>query len=521
MFWGDKVAASIIASGLHVPYWVDDMFTPSGYAHVGSIIGPVIHDVLYRALTDAGKKATTTYVFNDFDPIDGLPSELQKDFGGVMGVPLRLAPSPVKGYESFGEYFSKDFQKTLRELGVEARWISSFDLYRQGKFNQVIREALDGADTIIKIYRDVAKSRKKEKGWLPLQVVCEKCGKLGTTRVHDWNGEIVEYTCEPDMVAWARGCGHRGTISPFDGNAKLPWKVDWPAHWKVLGVTIEGAGKDHMTAGGSRDIADAICERVFHILPPFKFSYEHFLLGGRKMSSSKGIGLKSRDITKILPPTVARFLFVRNDYRQAIEFNPFATMVVPDLFDEFDRCWQAYGGGKNDDFARAFALSWTSGNPPKEKIFVPRFRDVANYIQLPNVNLAEKFSEIKGSPFTALEQKVLEERMKYARIWIDGYAPDEYRNQLISKAPKKTVRLSEKQKMYLAKVVALLGESSDADALQQELYEAAKEISIPPKEAFGAIYQVTLGKKFGPKAAWFLLQYPKDDIINRLQEAIR
>ncbi|MCJ7826528.1 lysine--tRNA ligase, partial [Patescibacteria group bacterium] len=92
MFWADKLAKAIIDSGEHIPYWTDDMWTSSGYAHVGSIRGPLVHDVLYQALLDLGKKATTTFVYNDFDPIDGLPVELLKDFAKYMGFPLCLTP---------------------------------------------------------------------------------------------------------------------------------------------------------------------------------------------------------------------------------------------------------------------------------------------------------------------------------------------------------------------------------------------------------------------------------------------
>ena len=65
------------------------------------------------------------------------------------------------------------------------------------------------------------------------------------------------------MVKWAQGCDHEGKISPFGGTGKLPWKVDWAAHWKVLGITIEGAGKDHASKGGSYDIAMMLCEKGF------------------------------------------------------------------------------------------------------------------------------------------------------------------------------------------------------------------------------------------------------------------
>src|SRR3990172_4206685 len=328
MFWSDRIAQEIIASGKHKPYWVDDMFTPSGFAHIGSLRGPLVHDIVYRALRNAGAEVKFTYVFNDFDPIDGLPPELVNNFTKYLGFPLRKAPSPDGIKESFAHYFSDDFKNVLTSLGVGAQFLSSWDMYHDGKFNGVIREALDNAEKIQDIYQRISGSKKREKGWLPLQVICEKCGKLGTTRVHKWDGKKVEYICEPNMVKWAVGCGYKGKISPFDGNGKLPWKVDWPAHWKVLGVSIEGAGKDHSSAGGSRDIARTLCEEVFHIPDPFNLPYEFFLIGGKKISSSKGLGLKAGDLTNILPPSVGRFIFTRTDYKQAIEIDPVETMAI-------------------------------------------------------------------------------------------------------------------------------------------------------------------------------------------------
>jgi lysyl-tRNA synthetase, class I len=140
------------------------------------------------------------------------------------------------------------------------------------------------------------------------------------------------------MVAWAKGCGHTGQISPFNGTGKLPWKVDWPAHWKVIGVTIEGAGKDHSSSGGSRDIARELCKHVFQYPHPYNLPYEFFLIGGKKMSSSKGLGLKARDLTGVFPSSVGRFLFTRTDYRQAIEFDPAGYHGnTGRIFDEYDR----------------------------------------------------------------------------------------------------------------------------------------------------------------------------------------
>ncbi len=518
MFWADRIAKDIIASGKHKPYWVDDMFTPSGFAHIGSLRGPLSHDMIYRALADAGQKVTSTFIFNDFDPIDGLPPELTEKFTPYLGVSLRMVPSPEPGFDSFAQYFASDFEKILKSLGVGATFLSSWDMYHEGKFNDAIRTALDRAEIILDVYQKVSGSKKREKGWLPLQVVCEKCGKLGTTRVHNWDGKTVAYTCEPDMVIWAKGCGHSGRISPFDGNGKLPWKVDWPAHWEVIGVTIEGAGKDHSSAGGSRDIARELCKDVFEYPEPYNLPYEFFLFGGKKMSSSKGLGLKARDLTGLLPPSVARFLFTRTDYRQSIEFDPAGTMAIADLFDEYDRCWQSYIDGSDENLSRAFELAQINKLPPKKPTFLPRFRDVANYMQL-NRHLPKTLSQLKGQPLTSHELDIVKERERYAKIWLETYAPSEYRMQMRDSLPQEAKDLTKAQREYLAKVIDLVQQEVTEEQLQTDLYNLAKNNSLSPKEAFSALYLIFLGKTHGPRAGTFLLQYPKDQIIARLREA--
>jgi lysyl-tRNA synthetase class 1 len=521
MHWADKIAKEIIASGKYKPYWVDDMKTPSGFATIGSLRGPLIHSLIYRALKDAGEKVTFTFVINDFDPIDSLPQELRRDFSKYMGFPLRTAPSPKEGYGSYAEYFAADFKKNFEDLGVEARLLFSWEIYHQGEFDEAIRIALDNAEKIQDIYQKVSGSKKKEKGWLPFQVVCEKCGKIGTTKVYAWNGKEVSYRCEEHLVKWASGCGYEGKISPFGGTGKLPWKVDWPAHWKVIGITIEGAGKDHASAGGSYDIAMALCDEVFKNAKPFKLPYEFFLIGGKKMSSSKGLGLKAHDVVKILPPEVGRFIFVKTDYREQIEFNPVETVAIPDLFDEYDRCWKAYIEKSDEDLAQTFELSQVGKVPEKKEVFLPRFRDIANYLQQPNIDLEKKFAELKGNSLNKEELEILKEREKYAKIWLERYAPKSEIINFSDEVPKEARALSPIQKEYLAKVLGLIQKESNAEDLQAKLYKLTKELGIITKDAFAAIYISTIGQPSGPKAAWFLLSLPKNKIIERLREVIK
>lgn len=519
MHWADKVAQEIISSGKFKPYWVDDMKTPSGFAHIGSMLGPVVHSCVYRALRDAGCDVMFTYVFNDFDPADEFPSILKETLEGHQGEPLKMIPSPDGRFENLADYLADDFKKSMEYLGFEAKYLSSWELYKQGKFDEVIRIALDNADKIQDIYERVSGSKKRQAGWLPFQVICEKCGKLGTTKVYKWDGSRVFYKCESNLVSWAKGCGHEGQVSPFGGTGKLPWKVDWAAHWKVIGVTIEGAGKDHASAGGSYDIAMAICKDVFGYKTPYKLPYEFLLIGGRKMSSSKGIGLKAHDLVKILPATVARFLFVNNDIRTQGNFDPEKTMAIPDLFDKFDEAWKAYDKGGDRKLARTYELSQVGEIPKKEKgFFAPRFRNIAGYLSqgLSNNEVLEKIKKEKGGDLDESELAILEERIEYAKVWLNEYAPDDYRFEITSEVPKEVEGFTTVQKDFLSKILDLISESSDPQTLQISIYELTKEVGISPKDAFSAIYMSILGKTHGPRVGSLIYNIGKEKVSDRI-----
>lgn len=507
MYWADKIAKKIIDSAKFTPYWVDDMKTPSGFAHVGSLRGPLIHSVIYRALKDAGKNPKFTFVFNDFDSADELPFEYKEEFKDYLGLPLKKVPSPHKDFHNLADFLVDDLGKVLRQLGVEAEFISSWELYHQGKFDEVIKMALDHAEKIQDLYQKISGSQKKAQGWLPLQVVCEKCGKLGTTRVFAWDGKEVSYKCEPNLVTWAKGCGHEGKISPFGGNGKLPWKVDWPAHWKVIGVTVEGAGKDHASAGGSYDIAMELCKEVFNYPQPFKFPYEFILIGGKKMSSSKGLGMKARDILNLFPPHIARFMFTRQDYREQVNFDPVKTMAIPDLFDEYDRCYYAFLTRSDEDLARAFELAQVKTIPPKKEIYLPRFREIAQVIQMPKVDPKKYFSEKKGSDLNSEEKEILGERIKYAEVWLEKYAPNEASFKIQTIQGKAHITFP---KEFFGRLIKLIEASSSPEELEKKLYELIKEFKYSSKEVFSEIYSLLIGKTHGPKAAWLIWENKKE-----------
>lgn len=507
MFWADKEAQEIKKRNKPLE-WVDDMKTPSGKIHVGALRGVVIHDLVYKALPDAGAKAKYTYIFDNHDPMDSLPVYLSKEkFEQYMGTPLYKIPSPVEGYANYAEYYAKDFIDVFSAIGCHPEILWATDIYESGKMNDDIRLCLDKAAEIRKIYEGMYK-KPLAKDWYPFQIYCTQCGKVSTTKVYDWDGENVHFTCDKDRLDWARGCGYKGKASPFSkkGNVagKLPWKIEWAVKWKVIGITVEGAGKDHMSAGGSHDLATKICEQIINYPVPYPLPYEFFLVGGRKMSSSKGLGSSAAEMLEILPPELLRFLMVKTKLNQAINFDP-AGDTIPDLFDDYQEAARAYKDKTDEDLARIFELSQLDKKNIKIPSLDARFINLAQWIQMPN-------AEHK------IKEYGMEEWVPYAKIWVERFAPDSAKYELKEDIPQKAKSLSDKQKAFLKKLASEIDKDWNADEFQQQIYNWAKELGLSSQEAFAAIYVSLLDKTYGPKAGWFILSLDKDFVKRRFGE---
>lgn len=524
MFWADKIVEDIekklkdkIASGQALT--IRDEKTPSGRVHIGSMRGVAIHGLLLNILASKGIKTKFLYEFNDFDPMDGLPTYLnKKEYEQYMGKPLNTIPSPDGKAENFAEYFAQEFIDVIHTVGFNIEFYRSSNLYKEGKMNDVIRMALDKAENIRQIYKKVSGSVKDD-DWYPLSVVCENCGKIGTTKVSDWDGEKVTYTCEESMVKWAKGCGHKGQTSPFDGKAKLPWKVEWPAKWKVVGVDIEGAGKDHSTKGGSRDIGNHIAREVFEHNPPYDIPYEFFLVGGAKMSSSKGRGSAAIDIAKMLPIKILRLVLLGTLPKRAINLDPEGD-TIPIWFDWYDRIAEKHWEGTEDDDARLFELIHNDSVPKKH--YLPRFSTVAFLVQMTHLNLEEEIAQIKEKNLTEEERAELVERVEYASSWLKEYAPDKYVFELQETLPEAAKDFSAIQKTALKKVLEYIEQNKKLNGqdTHHAIHAIRKGMDIEPKDFFSALYLITLGKDHGPKAGWFLSVLDRDFLVKRLKEVL-
>lgn len=519
MFWADRIAQEAEEKfGKAKPILIRDEKTPSGRVHIGSMRGVAIHGAISEALTDRGVPNIFTYEFNDMDPMDGFPEYLPEEFRKYMGMPLSTIPSPDGKAANFAEYFAAEFKEVIVAAGYEPKFYNVSELYASGAMDGVIRTALEHAADIRRIYKEVSGSQKGD-DWYPLAVICEQCGKRGTTTVFAFDGEKVSYRCVVDMVKWAKGCGHEGKISPFGGNAKFPFKVEWPAKWKVVGVQVEGAGKDHSTKGGTRDVAAHIAKEVFTYETPLNAPYEFFLVGGKKMSSSKGRGSSAKDIASLVPAKILRLALIGKDIMQAFNFDPEGD-TIPVLYDQYDKLAEGYKVVTDDDYARLFELIH-----PKQNVspagFLMRFSQVAFMVQMPHMHLEEEAAKLKGAALNDSELAELHERAQYAKHWLDTYAPEKFVFKLQDEMPE-SVALSEVQKKAMRTLysyIAAADSMPSGEDLHHFLHGMKESEPIAPGELFSALYLSFLGKPMGPKAGWFLSVLPKEFVLKRLQEA--
>ena len=516
--WVDHLVEDVLrhSPGPHV---VNDAKTPSGHVPVAHLRGVLIHDSVARALRDAGVETSFLYGFDDYDPMDDLPPSLP-EYARYMGMPFSTIPSPDGRAPSYGHYYAAEFANAFQRLGADPEIYRTSEMYRAGLFDDGIRRALDQVQHIRSIYREVTYSKRIDDAWWPVQMLCERCGRIGTTNIVGWDGREVEYVCAADKVAWAQGCGYRGKRAPFGGASKLLYRVEWPAKWAALGVTVEGAGKDHMTRGGTHDVARAISEQVFGRPAPFSFAYEFLLYGGKKMSTSKAVGTTASEILEVLRPELARFLIVRPLPRRQVEFDPGGD-TIPNLYDEYDRAAAAFFHDvENPDLARTFYFARVGAAPVH--CYRPRFVKVAYLTQMPSVDLARAVAHDKGAPLSDVDRAELDLRVADAQRWLATYAPDHYMFQVRETVPDTAASLRAAQRQYLQRIAdALTAGAWTGETLHARLHELRAEVGLSPRDAFGAIYEAFLGKDSGPQAGWLLASLDRQFVLKRLREVSR
>lgn len=504
MHWGDAFVKDLTGKQL-----VSTGISPSGPIHVGNMREILTGDIIYKSALKADLDARFIYLCDDMDPLRKVYPFLTKAYINHIGKPLSSIPAP-EGEGIYSEFFLKPLLDTLEVINVKVDVIKTTNLYKEGVFERAIDIVINKRNAIMRIIEELSQ-RKVGEDWYPYNPKCSECGRLNTTSVVSYKHPYVEYDCK---------CGHKGFSDIRKDEGKMPWRIEWPAKWYTLGVTIEPFGKDHGTPGGSYDTGKRIVEEVFGTKAPKPLTYERiFLKGMGVMHSSTGIAIPASDVIQFAPPQIIRFLVARANPSRHIDFDP--ALGLLNLIDEYEKYEKAYFGMdtvSDEDYRRVYELSSVTDDFTKpDKI---SFRHLVTLVQIyRNEDDLLKALARGGYEEAELSDRLLTE-ITIVKNWLDRYAPDSVKFELMGKDEE--VDISDKEKEVISTFVSKMNDIKwDASEIHNLVHNIAKEMGIKPQESFSAFYKVMIDKNRGPRLGYFLSNLEKEFVNDRLSFVIK
>lgn len=519
--WVENVADSlkerdvekhVVASGTSI----------SGSIHIGNSCDVFIANAVTKALKNSGASAEVIWIADDYDPLRKVPYPLPASYEKYLGIPYAHIPCPENCCANFVEHFEKPFLDTLDDFGISLKIYSGEKMYKESIYDDYVRISLEKAPEIREIFNQYRENPLAD-DWLPYNPLCQECGRINTTFAYSYDGDMVDYRCE---------CGHEGTMDIKSGEGKLTWRVEWAARWKIFGITCEPFGKDHAASGGSYDVSSIISKDIFDYPAPYPVPYEWITLKGDAMSKSKGVFFTPGQWLEIGAPETLNYFIFRSKPLKHKDFNP--QMPFLDFIDQYDRIERIYYGAEDpasekeeEKSKKIYEISQIElkDNMP----FQPSYRFMTVAYQIADGDIKRIFEILKKNSqlpedmenvaFEDLSEDNLDRlnmRMNHVKNWLDKYAPQFVKFQVMQKIPK--MPLGEDQTGFLIKLADLLEEKDfTAEELHDEMYNLLREFDMKPQKAFQAIYKTIIGKKQGPRAASFVLSLDKDFVIKRFR----
>lgn len=518
--WADITADKIIREkGDKDSYTVASGITPSGVVHFGNFREVITVDLVARALMQKGKKVRFIYSWDDYDTFRKVPMNMprQEELKNLLFQPIVDVFDPFNQYSSYAEHNEKVFEMDLPRVGIDyVEFIYQNKMYRAKTYNQEIIKVMDNMDTIASILQEF-KTSKLDEHWAPLSTYCEKCNRDRVVITsYDKNNKSISYHCDL--------CGFDGTENLHSSTRlKLPWRVDWPMRWAFENVDFEPGGRDHSSAGGSRDTASIIVKKVFSKEPPVYISYDNIGIKGfnGKISSSKGNVITLKEILDVYEPEMVRWIFA--SYKPNASFDLAFDLDVLKNYEDFDRLERIVYGleNVNDDkrknALRIYQLSQLNimGDIPSSMPFQPSFRHLCNILQINDFDIEKAKSYYASQIKNERDQRRFYERAQRAVFWIQNHAPDDFKF-ILNKEKRNDIPLSQNENLFIYALKSELSTNwdnynSDKD-LQNIISSLVAKFNLS-NDIYKKLYLLLINRELGPKLAGFIRNIGKDRIL--------
>jgi len=521
--WYDKMAARIIERERKLGRSLDLIKTEmgiaaSGFPHIGNLSDATRSFAVTLALEEQGYNSKLIAFADDKDGLRKVPAGLPKSLEEHLGRPVTDIPDIYGCHKSYGEHMTLLLLDALDKCGIEYNFMSGTEVYRKGLFNEEIKAILLNAQTVGEIVKEEVGQEKFLEA-LPYFAVCENCGRIYTTKAYEFlpKENKILYGCEGMEVKgrWLEGCGHKGEVDYRKGEGKLSWKGEFAVRWKALDIRFEAFGKE---VADSVRVNDRICRETFNWEPPCHAKYELFLdKSGRRLSKSAGIVFTPQTWFKYGSPQSLMLLMLKR-------FVGARTLDVTDIplyMNEMDYLEDLYFGRKTlkdeKELAKLRGLyeyCWAMKPPTKPSIKVP-YNLLTYLAKMAPKGREEEFVTEKLRSYSYLQKNQtidegLKRRIEYAFNWVRDF----------EEIKETTMTLAAEEKEALKELIEVLNVESEAEKIQNTIFNTAKKHSIHPAVFFKTLYIILIGVPQGPRLGPYILAMGKQNVINALQRAL-
>ncbi len=256
--------------------------TPSGPYHVGHAREILTGELVLRGLKKRGHKVDHLHFVDAYDALRKRYPYLPESYEQEAGKPVFIVPAPDGIHKSYADQYFSEYKDAADLLGIDMTVMWTQDEYIKGLYADLIVLSLQKRDEIAAILKRIS-HRDVDSDWQPVQILDETNSSLRTAK-------FVNFDANKRVVTYIASDGTERIADMVKGQVKLDWRCDWPARWKLFGVTVEGFGREHATKGGSYDTGKAIVEEIYNGTAPIPVPYDTINLKGdnKKMSSSLG-----------------------------------------------------------------------------------------------------------------------------------------------------------------------------------------------------------------------------------------
>jgi len=385
--------------------------------------------------------------------------------------------------------------------------MSATDNYRSGRYDAVLRRMLERFDAVQAIMLPTLGDERRAT-YSPFLPISPKTGRV-------LQAPTLERDVERGTIVFPDEDGTLTEVPVTGGYVKLQWRPDWAARWVALGVDYEMSGKDLVD---SIRVSTRICTALGGE-PPETFTFELYMdEQNQKISKSKGNGLSMEQWLRYgAPESLAYYMYTSPKTAKRLYFD-----VIPKATDEYLQHLDAYNRAKGEGSNSVNPLDspvWSihQGAPPAKGSPVS-FSLLLNLVSAANASdkaLLWGFISRYLPGATPQSEPLLDRLADYAINYYEDFV-----------LPAKRFRPATDQERaafvdLAARLRALPEGCKDAEAIQNQVYEAGKSGGFEPLRAwFQALYEVLLGQSQGPRFGSFAAIFGLAETIALIEQAL-